>query len=144
MKAWAAETQGYWEWGYRGPIGDDTTLRGADPVSLVGVEWNPSLLSDGLAARFPLLFSMGSVVWLVVAAVFLCAMRKRSLSVPAALACFVPLLALLLTLFAAAPIAADFRYVLSLYLSIPFLVALVGAFEGAGTGPSRVPAIGQR
>lgn len=144
VKAWAAETQGYWEWGYRGPIGDDTTLRGADPVSLVGVEWNPSLLSDGLAARFPLLFSMGSVVWLVVAAVFLCAMRKRSLSVPAALACFVPLLALLLTLFAAAPIAADFRYVLPLYLSIPFLVALVGAFEGAGTGPSRVPAIGQR
>ena len=144
VKAWAAETQGYWEWGYRGPIGAATTLRGADPVSLVGVEWNPSLLSDGLAARFPLLFSTGSVVWLVVAAVFLCAMRKRSLSVPAALACFVPLLALLLTLFAAAPIAADFRYVLSLYLSIPFLVALVGAFEGAGTGPSRVPAIGQR
>ena len=99
VKAWAAETQGYWEWGYRGPIGAATTLRGADPVSLVGVEWNPSLLSDGLAARFPLLFSTGSVVWLVVAAVFLCAMRKRSLSVPAALACFVPLLALLLTLF---------------------------------------------
>ena len=45
---------------------------------------------------------------------------------------------------AAAPIAADFRFVLALYLSIPFLVALVGAFEGAGTGPSRVPAIGQR
>lgn len=90
VKAWAAETQGYWEWGYRGPIGDDTTLRGADPVSLVGVEWNPSLLSDGLAARFPLLFSMGSVVWLVVAAVFLCAMRKRSLSVPGGTCLFCP------------------------------------------------------
>ena len=127
VRAWALETEGYWHFGYYGEIGATTSLYDSEPRSLIGFQVSPSEIAEGQSRVLSPILCMGSIVWIVVTAFALALSsggndRRRLL-------CFIPALSILLTLYIAAPIASDFRYVFPLFLLIPFLPVFLAPQE---------------
>lgn len=121
-RAWILETRGYWQPGFQADIGTLCSLNYEDPTDLIGLGWNPVQAANSLRADIPLLFDMGSYIWMTLLAVLICVSRKNAdFSLQRRLTCFIPLLALFGTILIAAPTVGDYRYVLCLYLVIPFL-----------------------
>lgn len=129
VRSWIDLTCGYWQPGYSADIGSRVTIYGEEPVSTIGLTFNPYVYFSALNAEFPWLFSMGNVIWLVVAALCILILRNKRSGVVKRITCFVPMLALELTLLIAAPIVSDFRYILGLYLLIPFLLIVGDLFK---------------
>lgn len=125
LKAWVLETRGYWQPGFQANIGTQTTLYYEEPADLLGFEWNPAQITACLKDEIPLVFDMGSYIWAITLAALICTSRTNGrVALSKRLICFVPAFALFATLLIAAPIVSDYRYVLSLYLILPFLPVL--------------------
>ncbi len=123
LRAWVLETYGYWQPGYTTDVGRLTYTIGDVPSSdLLGLGYRPHIIANSLNKLFPHLLGMGSLLW--ISALFLAwglartKGKSRTLSV---IAPFIPLIGLMGTLFVAAPIVNDYRYIFVLYLIIPFL-----------------------
>lgn len=129
FKAWVNLTKGYWQPGYISDIGTANTLYNESPISLIGISFSPHDFFKALSSIVPFIFSMGTSTWLVFIAFGVLALRHKSDGLLKRATCFIPLLALLVSLLLAAPIVSDFRYILTIYLSIPFLLVL-GNFFG--------------
>lgn len=129
FKAWVNLTKGYWQPGYISDIGTSNTLYNESPTSLIGVSFNPHDFFRALSSIIPFLFSMGSSTWIVLIALGVLVLRCKSVGLFKRVTCFIPLLALIVSLMVAAPIVSDFRYILTIYLSIPFL-SILGNFFG--------------
>ena len=128
FRSWVELTCGYWQPGFFADIGTQETIYHEQPVSIIGFSLNPHDYFSALNSAFPGLFSMGNAIWIVIASLGVLILRNRVKGVFKRATCFVPLLALELTLLIAAPIASDFRYVLGIYLIIPFLLVLGNLF----------------
>ncbi|WP_251212541.1 DUF6020 family protein [Adlercreutzia murintestinalis] len=140
-RAWIKETEGYWHPGYLSMIGtpkgvvatERHVFKGlgeqdfdfSDPVDLIGLDLNIFSITNTLAKDFPGLFSMGTIVWVVIFG-FVFSLLGREVRGVLRFLSFVPLLALLFTLLIAVPISWFFRYILAFYLVIPFLPVLSG------------------
>lgn len=132
VRSWIDLTCGYWQPGYSADIGSRVTIFGEQPTSTVGLTFNPYVYFSALNTELSWLFSMGNVIWLVVAALCILILRNKRNGIAKRMTCFVPMLALELTLLIAAPIVSDFRYLLGLYLLIPFLFILGDLFGLGG------------
>lgn len=128
FRAWVQLTCGYWLPGFFADIGAQETIYHEQPVSIIGFSLNPHDYFSALNSVFPGLFSMGNTIWVVIASLGVLILCNRAKGIFKRATCFVPILVLELTLLVAAPIASDFRYVLGIYLVIPFLLVLGNLF----------------
>lgn len=72
---------------------------------------------------------MGSSTWLVLIALGVLVLRCKPVGLFKRVTCFIPLLALIVSLMVAVPIISNFRSILTIYLSIPFLLVLGNLFD---------------
>lgn len=128
FKAWVNLTCGYWQPGYLADIGSRVTIYGNAPTSLLGISFDPYAYFAAFSKMFPGFFSMGNVIWAVLISLGILILRNQRNDLRKQITCFTPLLALELTLLIAAPIASDFRYILGMYFSLPFLLIMGNVF----------------
>lgn len=138
-RAWADETRGYWEPGYQSVIAYAHTIGEKETVDLLHAGTNPAALANSPRLRgivWPL-SGMGTYIWLLLAGMVASAILGGRKGLAQCALAVSPMLALYGTLLLAAPIVDDYRYVLPLYLVLPFLPYLV--FRAARQRADRAP-----
>lgn len=138
LKAWILETYGYWQPGYTTSIGNLAYTANDEPTQdLLGLGYQPQKIVNALKELFPSLFGMGSLIWFsLLALTYALAFGKKD-RVPEILTPYIPLIGLIGTLLIAAPIVSDYRYILALYLVIPFLPQFVSLARGTTRNEGR-------
>lgn len=127
--AFVAQTKGYWYPDVPCEIGLDEGIY-ANEFSL---KWSP-ILKGGLFIKikeilfklpfmlplYGLLWSMGSIFWMLLLLIACAVKRKNTHYV----VLYLPPVALILTLCLATPVAAEFRYVYSIFFALPLYLAI--------------------
>ena len=124
VKAWIDETQGYWNPGYPSWLVTNSTLYEQAPRDYLGFDWDPGFLAQKLIAALPVPFSSGTLIWAVAALVFVGCVGLEKKKRARCLVCVMPLIALLATLFVAAPAVGDYRYIFAFNLALPFVLPI--------------------
>lgn len=125
--AWLNETAGYW----MPEISGYTIASGGDmPAGISPSNFGWALTAEESAhfvQKYPIAFSLGNIIWFYIALLFVNARQNNRLIAYRKACDLIPAGALYLTLLIAAPIMYDFRYLFSLYLSVPFFFVYVTA-----------------
>lgn len=127
--AWLNETVGYWMPEISGyTIASD----GPMPADIIPRSFGWALTAEESALfvqKYPIAFSLGNIIWFYIALLFVNS-RCNEKGAARRKACdLIPAGALYLTLLIAAPIAYDFRYLFSLYLTAPFFFIHITSSE---------------
>ena len=104
----------------------NSTLYEQAPRDYLGFDWDPGFLAQKLIAALPVPFSSGTLIWAVAALVFVGCVGLEKKKRARCLVCVMPLIALLATLFVAAPAVGDCRYIFAFNLALPFVLPIAG------------------
>lgn len=128
IKAWLELTLGYFQPGSMTRIGfrsadtPKTTFDGQPVKSLLPFQIDGFEMANDIKSLFPWVFGFGSYIWLILAAFVVdFSLRRRYSAIPVIIAPYIPLIVLFLTLMVAVPTSAEYRYVLALYMALPFV-----------------------
>lgn len=135
VKAWVDQTKGYWNGGY------DYPYVALDIKASAGEYGISQVINSPIVARlfrgyfgifrpvFGTVLSIGIYVWLVLI-IFAYLINRRNVN---ALLC-VPIIAIVLTLLVATPVAYEFRYIYAIFTSIPLLLYVAREFPTFAKG----------
>lgn len=121
IRAWIFETRGFWE-----PCCKPILITADNSASFIELKkksefgypfYNGHLL---LQEMTPVLYSPGSLAWLLFAFFLIAVCRRFESRGDSFLICFLPLIALYLTLMLASPLSGDYRYFYPALLLVPF------------------------
>ena len=135
VKAWVDQTKGYWNGGYDYPYVALDIKESAGEYGISQVINSPIVarLFRGYFGIFRPVFgtvlSIGIYVWLVLI-IFAYLINRRNVN---ALLC-VPIIAIVLTLLVATPVAYEFRYIYAIFTSIPLLLYVAREFPTFAKG----------
>lgn len=122
IEAFLCNSYGYWypeakNWVVATEVVSKATL-GVEPI--INTKTIPNIVSFSITKRkIPILFSIGSNVWIMLISFMLCFYKKKY----NVLLAFIPSMALVLTSMAS-PVFCEFRYVYGVFTSMPFLLAI--------------------
>ena len=135
VKAWVDQTKGYWNGGYDYPY-VAFIYRGISGEYGISQVINSPIVARLFRGYFGIfgpvfgtVLSIGIYVWLVLI-IFAYLINRRNVN---ALLC-VPIIAIVLTLLVATPVAYEFRYIYAIFTSIPLLLYVAREFPTFAKG----------